>query len=197
MKKLLIIFLALIAAVSGFYFGYWTKTPAYAAGEIQQAVQKKDLQLFKEKVDMEKVYSSAVDDILEEFRADGNPGHKIAASLIRGLKKEVVQELIRQTEMKFKAPEDSSKSMLDKPVKSITAYIGSAALSMTDILDVEEKNGIAWANVKLHDKKLNKDFTWRVQMEKDVNGHWTAVKVTNLKEYIAERKRLLKDQIEP
>ena len=55
MKKLLIIIILLVTAAVGFYFGYWTNTPAYAAGEIQQAVQKKDLQLFKERVDMEKV----------------------------------------------------------------------------------------------------------------------------------------------
>ena len=47
MKKLLIIIILLVTAAVGFYFGYWTNTPAYAAGEIQQAVQKKDLQLFK------------------------------------------------------------------------------------------------------------------------------------------------------
>ena len=44
MKKLLIIIILLVTAAVGFYFGYWTNTPAYAAGEIQQAVQKKDLQ---------------------------------------------------------------------------------------------------------------------------------------------------------
>lgn len=41
MKKLLIIIILLVTAAVGFYFGYWTNTPAYAAGEIQQAVQKK------------------------------------------------------------------------------------------------------------------------------------------------------------
>lgn len=87
MKKLFIIIILLVTAAVGFYFGYWTNTPAYAAGEIQQAVQKKDLQLFKERVDMEKVYSSAIDDILSELKADGQPEHKMAATVIRGLKK--------------------------------------------------------------------------------------------------------------
>ena len=194
MKKLLILFLSLIAAAAGFYFGYWTKTPAYAAGEIQQAVQKKDLPLFKERVDMDKVYSSAVDDILSQLKADGTPEHKIAASLLGSMKKELVKELIRRTEMKFQEKEPSDSSLLDKPVKSLTAYAGSAALSLTDILDVEEEGSTAFANVKLHDKKLNKDFTWRVQMEKDINGQWTAVKVVNLKEYLEERKQILKEQ---
>ena len=70
MKKLFVIIGLIVALATGFYFGYWTKTPAYAAGEIQQALQKKDLQLFKERVNMEKVYSYAIDDILDELKAD-------------------------------------------------------------------------------------------------------------------------------
>ena len=196
MKKLLIIIILLVTAAVGFYFGYWTNTPAYAAGEIQQAVQKKDLQLFKERVDMEKVYSSAIDDILSELKADGQPEHKMAATVIRGLKKDLIRELIRRTELKFQAKEVPDSSLMDKPLKSITAYIGSAALSMTDVLDVEEKDGLAFANIKLHDTKLDQDFLWRVQLEKDPNNKWTAVKIVNLKEYMEKRKELLKNQVE-
>lgn len=196
MKKLLIIIILLVTAAVGFYFGYWTNTPAYAAGEIQQAVQKKDLQLFKERVDMEKVYSSAIDDILSELKADGQPEHKMAATVIRGLKKDLIRELIRRTELKFQAKEVPDSSLMDKPLKSITAYIGSAALSMTDVLDVEEKDGLAFANIKLHDKKLGQDFLWRIQLEKDPNNKWTAVKIVNLKEYMEKRKELLKNQVE-
>ena len=191
MKKLLIIIILLVTAAVGFYFGYWTNTPAYAAGEIQQAVQKKDLQLFKERVDMEKVYSSAIDDILSELKADGQPEHKMAATVIRGLKKDIIRELIRRTELKFQAKEVPDSSLMDKPLKSITAYIGSAALSMTDVLDVEEKDGLAFANIK-----LDRDFLWRVQLEKDPNNKWTAVKIVNLKEYMEKRKELLKNQVE-
>ena len=196
MKKLFIIIILLVTAAVGFYFGYWTNTPAYAAGEIQQAVQKKDLQLFKERVDMEKVYSSAIDDILSELKADGQPEHKMAATVIRGLKKDLIRELIRRTELKFQAKEVPDSSLMDKPLKSITAYIGSAALSMTDGLDVEEKDGLAFANIKLHAKKLAHAFLWRVQLEKDPNNKWTAVKIVNLKEYMEKRKELLKNQVE-
>lgn len=158
--------------------------------------KKKDLQLFKERVDMEKVYSSAIDDILSELKADGQPEHKMAATVIRGLKKDLIRELIRRTELKFQAKEVPDSSLMDKPLKSITAYIGSAALSMTDVLDVEEKDGLAFANIKLHDKKLDQDFLWRVQLEKDPNNKWTAVKIVNLKEYMEKRKELLKNQVE-
>ena len=190
MKKLFVIIGLIVALAAGFYFGYWTKTPAYAAGEIQQALQKKDLQLFKERVNMEKVYSYAIDDILDELKADNLPEHKIAAAIVKGLKQEIITELIHRTESSFEMETRQSKSFLDEPVESITAYAGSAALSMTDVLNVEEQGNSAIVKVKIHDKDLNKDFIWHVQMEKDINGNWTAVRVLNLKEYLKERKDL-------
>lgn len=190
MKKLFVIIGLIVALAAGFYFGYWTKTPAYAAGEIQQALQKKDLQLFKERVNMEKVYSYAIDDILDELKADNLPEHKIAAAIVKGLKQEIITELIHRTESSFDTEARQSKSFLDEPVESITAYAGSAALSMTDVLNVEEQGNSAIVKVKIHDKDLNKDFIWHVQMEKDINGSWTAIRVLNLKEYLKERKDL-------
>lgn len=190
MKKLFVIIGLIVALAVGFYFSYWTKTPAYAAGEIQQALQNKDLQLFKERVNMEKVYSYAIDDILDELKADNLPEHKIAAAIVKGLKQEIITELIHRTEISFETETRQSKSFLDEPVASITAYAGSAALSMTDVLNVEEQGNSAIVKVKIHDKDLNKDFIWHVQMEKDINGSWTAVRVLNLKEYLKERKDL-------
>lgn len=190
MKKLFVIIGLIVALAVGFYFGYWTKTPAYAAGEIQQALQKKDLQPFKERVNMEKVYSYAIDDILDELKADNLPEHRIAAAIVKGLKQEIITELIHRTEISFETETRQSKSFLDEPVESITAYAGSAALSMTDVLNVEEQGNSAIVKVKIHDKDLNKDFIWHVQMEKDINGSWTAVRVLNLKEYLKERKDL-------
>lgn len=63
------------------------QTPLPMPLEKYSRQYKKDLQLFKERVDMEKVYSSAIDDILSELKADGQPEHKMAATVIRGLKK--------------------------------------------------------------------------------------------------------------
>ena len=186
-KKLLIPLMLLLAAAGGWYFLYWQNTPAFAAGEIQQAVQKKDWDLFCKRVDVAKVYSYALDDMLSELKADGLPEHAIAASLVKSIKKEVVKELIRQTEIRFKDGAPASKSLLDKPVKTLTAYAGSSALSLTDIFKIEEADGKAIAYVKLHDKDLARDFTWQVQLEKDVNGLWTATRILNFTDYLKER----------
>ena len=191
LKKILLCLLLILIGAAGWYFLYWQKTPAYAAGEIQQAVQRKDWDLFQKRVDLNKVYGYALDDILAELQIDGKPQDRLAASLLKSIKKEVVKELIRQTEIKFQEKAPVSKSMLDKPIQTLTAYVGSSALSLTDIFQVEEKDGLAIAHVKLHDKDLNKDFTWDVQLEKDVNGHWTATRILNLRKYLEERKNAL------
>ena len=185
MKKIILILALLLACAAGWYFLYWSKTPAYAAAEIQQALKKKDLQLFKERVDLDKVYSSAVDDTASYLASDGRPEHALAASLLKMLKKQAVDEMVRQTEIRF--TENNEKDASGKAGKIMSASLGSAALSLTDVLDVKEKDGKALVNVKVHDKKLDKDFTWQVLMEKDVNGNWTAVKIVNLKDYLKER----------
>ncbi|WP_296959810.1 DUF2939 domain-containing protein [uncultured Dialister sp.] len=185
MKKIILILALLLACAAGWYFLYWSKTPAYAAAEIQQALKKKDLQLFKERVDLDKVYSSAVDDTASYLASDGRPEHALAASLLKMLKKQAVDEMVRQTEIRF--TENSEKDASGRAGKIMSASLGSAALSLTDVLDVKEKDGKALVNVKVHDKKLDKDFTWQVLMEKDVNGNWTAVKIVNLKDYLKER----------
>lgn len=185
MKKIILILALLLACAAGWYFLYWSKTPAYAAAEIQQALKKKDLQLFKERVDLDKVYSSAVDDTASYLASDGRPEHALAASLLKMLKKQAVDEMVRQTEIRF--TENSEKDASGRAGKIMSASLGSAALSLTDVLDVKEKDGKALVNVKVHDKKLGKDFTWQVLMEKDVNGNWTAVKIINLKDYLKER----------
>lgn len=185
MKKIILILALLLASAAGWYFLYWSKTPAYAAAEIQQALKKKDLQLFKERVDLDKVYSSAVDDTASYLASDGRPEHALAASLLKMLKKQAVDEMVRQTEIRF--TENSEKDASGRAGKIMSASLGSAALSLTDVLDVKEKDRKALVNVKVHDKKLDKDFTWQVLMEKDVNGNWTAVKIVNLKDYLKER----------
>lgn len=185
MKKIILIPALLLACAAGWYFLYWSKTPAYAAAEIQQALKKKDLQLFKERVDLDKVYSSAVDDTASYLASDGRPEHALAASLLKMLKKQAVDEMVRQTEIRF--TENSEKDASGRAGKIMSASLGSAALSLTDVLDVKEKDGKALVNVKVHDKKLDKDFTWQVLMEKDVNGNWAAVKIVNLKDYLKER----------
>ncbi len=191
LKKIVIALLVILAAAGGFYYFYWMRTPQYAAGEIQQAVERHDFQLFRERVDLAKVYGYAIDDLSAEARDSDKQEHRIAAGLMKTLKKPLTDEMIRQTEIAFNKKGGKDNSPLAAVTRTMKAYVGSAALSMTDIFDVKETDGKAITSVRLHDKDLNKDFVWKVEMEKDINGRWTATRVVNLKDYLQERKEAI------
>ncbi len=190
-RKVLIGLAVLIAAAGAFYYAYWLRTPQYAAGEIYQAVTHKDYQLFRERVDLPKVYSAAVDDLADAAAASDERDHRIAAGFMKTFKKPLVDALIRETERSFHPAEEKEEPSLLSPLTDAAkTYAGSAALSMTEILDVTDHGDTSVARVRLHDKALDKDFTWEVLLEKDANDSWTATRVLNFKEYLAERKAL-------
>jgi hypothetical protein len=185
-KHILLGIVAICLCLGAGYMYYWMNTPAYAVGQIQEAVRSRDFQLLRSHVDLDKVYSYALDDTADLLENDGIPDHKTAASLIRGLKGPIVSELIHQTDLRFHG-EKPGPSFLEKPVEIFNSYMGSATLAITDIVNIEEHDGKAEASVKLHDKKLKKDFTWHLLMVKDVNNNWVVVKIENFQEYLKER----------
>lgn len=185
-KKLIAAAICVALAGGGGYAYYWMNTPQYAAGEIEEAVRSRDYQLFAKRVDLEKVYSFALDDTVNLLENDGVSDHQTAASIIKALKGPIVSELINQTQLRFQGKKPSS-SVLEKPIEIFNSYMGSAALSITNIADIEQHGREATARVKLHDKKLNRDFTWQLLLEKDVNNNWVVVKIENFPEYLTER----------
>ena len=71
-EKAGILFAILIAGAASWFYFYWMNTPAYAAGEIQKAVQSQiyyDLLAYR--VDLNKVYSAAIDDSADVLSKDG------------------------------------------------------------------------------------------------------------------------------
>ena len=140
--RILLAALLIAAAAAAFYFGYWRGTPNYAAGEIRQAVVNKDYQLFRERVDLRRVYGYALDDIAAEIAETGSTGERFASGFMKALKKPLVDELIRQTEKKFRQDAPESGSPLSVLADTAETYVGSAAISLTDIFDIREENGM-------------------------------------------------------
>lgn len=68
--------LVLIAAVIGssiWYFLCYTRTPAYAVKELQQAMERRDAKMFQNYVDLESVTSAAYDDLTSDlFKYDAS-----------------------------------------------------------------------------------------------------------------------------
>ena len=99
LKKAGIFFAILIAGAASWFYFYWMNTPAYAAGEIQKAVQSHDYDLLAYRVDLNKVYSAAIDDSADVLSKDGEKDHRTAASLLRSLKNPIADELVHQTQL--------------------------------------------------------------------------------------------------
>lgn len=191
-QKIVFTAAAAVGIGAGGYLSFWMRTPEYAAGEIYQAVQQKDFQRFRERVDLEKVYGAAIDDLAAEAERSDTRDHQIAAGLMKSLKRPLVNAMIRETEAEFRpGPDENGDSLLTPLVSAAKSYVGGAALSMTDIVDVVQDGDTATARVKLHDKDLGKDFTWDILLEKDANDQWAATKVLNLTDYLAARKAAL------
>lgn len=65
---------------------------------------------------MDRVYGSAVDDTAAYLASDGRVDHALAASILKMLKKQAVDEMVRQTEIRF--TEGSGKEPSGKAGKS-------------------------------------------------------------------------------
>ena len=61
-KKICVGLIITILAIVGFYFFYWIKTPVYSINLIREAVKHRNIEAFERHVDLNSVYSKAVDD---------------------------------------------------------------------------------------------------------------------------------------
>ncbi len=192
LRKIIIGLTAFIVAAGAFFYFSWKRSPEYAAGEIYHAVTARDFRLLQERVDLSRVYNEAVDDLADVAAESDKREHRIASGLMKTLRRPLVHALIEETENSFRPSLNEQEPSLFAPVTdAIQTYVGTAAVSFTDILEVVQTGDTATVSVKLHDRELDRDFTWKVLLEKDVNEVWTAVKVLNFKEYLIERKALL------
>ena len=65
LTKVLIGIAVIVIAVIGWYFLYFTKTPAYSLNLAKEAYTSHNLQQFKKHVDVDSIIGSALDDAFE------------------------------------------------------------------------------------------------------------------------------------
>lgn len=185
--------LAAAAAGEGWYYFYWMKTPQYSLGLVQSALSDRDFDRFERHVDMKSVYSHGYDDIVAEELSEKDKNNPLAAALIKGLKSTAVKELIRETEERFRGdePDTAKEKASARFLKNAENRIGTAALSLTDVVSVQREGDEATALLRIHDKALGRDFQWQIRMVKNPEGDWRIVEVTNFRAYLKERKEAL------
>src|SRR5688572_8944683 len=85
--------LALLVAVIGIVYWYWTTTPGYALNAVIGSIREHDAQTFQKYVDVDAICSHAFDDILEgPARAElhGRMDSMIGVGFIKFFKRDII-----------------------------------------------------------------------------------------------------------
>ena len=191
-QKIAVAAISLILCAALFYFFYYTKTPVYSMKLIGEAVQKHDLETFERHVDVKHMVSKVFDDFVAKESKDKNgsiAGDAFALGLVNALKPVAVAELqdaVYAEVAKKDEPTQQKKSkinVLDR-FKS-----NSKAASFKDISTVSKNGDTAIVGVKYHNRKVDKDYTLNVKMEKLNDGKWRAKELTNLLELLDQTEK--------
>lgn len=195
-KKKLQMLIAVLVVVCGgmaWYFMYYTKTPTYSLYLIRDAVQKHDVQTFKQHVDLDSVMSRLVDDYLShKLKNDpemkDNPFKGLAEGFVNVAKPAMVSVLkdkvIRAVEGDM--PDNSQQPTQAAERKDNTAPVDNLNVPAIDYKGIayEKKDGkIAIVGIKAVDPQLFDEFTFDIKMSELNDGKWQIVEVANVKEY--------------
>lgn len=193
-KKIIAIIILVIAAIIGWYFMYFTKTPAYSLNMARESVEKHDVLTFKKHVDLERVLDSALDDFisveLEKPEIKNNPFKGLARNIFNSLKPEIVKELTDECYAKIaddKTDENNEKSNTNAatPADKMKAKTGIGQLKfkeMKDAVIVDDKAILPVICVFENDP--SKEVTLQLEMKRLEDKTWQVIRVYNFKEYI-------------
>ena len=191
-QKIAVAAISLILCAALFYFFYYTKTPVYSMKLIGEAVQKHDLETFERHVDVKHMVGKIFDDYVAKESKDKNgslAGNAFALGLVNALKPVAVAEMqdaIYAEVAKKDAPAQQKKSkinVLDR-FKS-----NSKAAAFKGVSTVSKNGDTAIVGVKYHNRKVDKDYTLNVKMEKLNDGKWRAKELTNLLELLDQTEK--------
>lgn len=212
-KKLyaIIAVLVLICGGMGWYFMYYTKTPTYSLNLIREAVQKHDVQSFKQHVELDRVLSRAVDDYISseiEMDSNNNPFVGLMQGLvnmakpmmINTMKETVLRRVEDGAENKGAKSDETSTHGKTPTAEHFSRNTGLDFMEFRGI-GYEKRNGkIANLGIVVSEPELAENFTFDIKMSELNDNTWQAVEVTNFKEYMVvlakERKKALKQYID-
>lgn len=193
-KKICVGLIITILAIVGFYFFYWIKTPAYSINLIREAVKHRNIEAFERHVDLNSVYSKAVDDffVVAIKKSGGNVElDSFTLGILQLLKPVVVESLKTATIDEILSNKDSGK------VKNRNDIAGDIAGKMQDSTDFDnvtiknitqkkKTNGTAVVTLRLYNKEQNKEFDLDIFMNELENGEWRVKEISNFRDFLME-----------
>lgn len=211
-KKLMCLIALIVAAVGGvlFYFLYWVKMPAYSIYLAYDAAKSHDIAKFERHVDLNSVYTKAVDAIFDKMLNK--------EQVIRGIPAQLRDATVAQLVAKTK--EEIIKDKSNKPVQTAPAKpalvkednkdILSALLNMPKEylhrymeqrlnfqymrfkgISTSEKfgNNEVIVTGKFHDIQLDRDFQLKLRMKELDDGKWQITEIVNVVDIVIERDK--------
>lgn len=191
-KKIGIGVVAGIICLVAFYFFYWVKTPTYSLNIIKEAVQKHDVTTFERHVDMDTLYTKAFDDFIvatDKIEGKNSLANPLAAGFIQMFKAPVVAALKAATIEGIKGEDKNATAKKDDAANMANNIKGRSGLDKAvfkDVSVISTEGDTALVAIKLHNRKVDKDFSLKVKMTKLDDGKWKLKEVANLVEFMVE-----------
>lgn len=193
-KKLGIAIIAAIVCAVAFYFLYWIKTPVYSLGIVRDSIQKHDVATFEKHVDLDTLYDKGFEDALIAYdKLHGNDlmSNPLAVGFIQMMKPTVVSGLKAKTLDTIKGESDVEQSKAfgndaEQITQDLKKSSGINDSNFSDASVVSKDGKEAIVAIKIHNKKLEKDFVLKVKMSQLDDGTWKVKELTNLVDFMLE-----------
>ena len=209
-KKIIAIVVLLAAAVTGWYFMYFTKTPVYSLNEARVAVEKHDVAKFKKHVDLNSVFGSAYDDLIavemEKPEVKNNPFAGFAQAILKGMKSEIVGALsqacydkIGETPKEDAAKQDNSADKTDESIalskgEQLEERMNVRDLKFKSVKDAEINGDVAQVPVVFESDNPDRgEVIFTVEMRRLEDKTWQAVRISDFKDYLELQEALKAD----
>ena len=199
-KAILTVLLTVVVVAGGgalWYFGYYTKTPEYAARMIEEAAAAHDMTKFERYVDVRKISETASDEFLEGVMDSDRAMSEEARSAVTNFAQifrasvsksfeDAMREYVRTGEWGDVSPD--AQLILDK------AGLYQAEPRGVEGIEKNAEDGKATLGLRLYQKEAADEFVLKVRLGKGQDGVWRAEEVANFREFIAFVMKARKEQ---
>ena len=187
-QKIAIAAVSVVLCAALFYFFYYIKTPVYSMKLIGEAVQKHDLETFERHVDVKHMVGKIYDDyVVMESKDKGSlAGNAFALGLVNALKPVAVAQIqdavYSEIAQKNESPQQSKTDVaVFERIKQ-----NKNASELKGVSTISKDGDTAIVGIKYHNRKVDKDYTIKVKMEKMSDGKWRAKEAVNLVDIIEQ-----------
>lgn len=193
-QKILIGIAIVIIAVIGWYFLYFTKTPAYSLNLAKEAYTSHNLQQFKKHVDVDSIIGSALDDAFEVQmeKEKNNPFAALGKGLFESFKPAIVKQLSAEV-YKIVATEETGAGdkKSDGTSEALQEASGVKGLEFKTIGSSDIDGDVAIVPLVFTDpQKDGKEVIIKLEMQRLEDKTWKVTRIVNLKE-VANFEKLL------